>query len=74
MKSDKETLHMLGYFPPVAWADALKEKSLDKARLYELMREQEKQYNFDLVSDVEWLLEDIESFREALKKFNAGSR
>ncbi len=69
--TDHVTIAMLGYLPPVTWASAVKSFPDDKERIYELMRDQEEAYNFELVPDVEWLLEDKKSYREELRRIGS---
>lgn len=61
---------MLGYLRPVSWADALRNHKdcTNKERIYELMREQEAEFSFELIPDVEWLAGDAKAFKEALKE------
>ena len=60
--SDMEIIHMLGYLYPEKWADAIKiarndkQSGLSENRLWELIKEQEETYSFNLKEDVEELL------------------
>jgi hypothetical protein len=50
--------HLLGYLTPEHWKDVLKNyPQYDKDEVYRLMKEQEEAYAFNLISDVEELLE-----------------
>jgi hypothetical protein len=52
--------HLLGYLTPEQWADAIATHSSqsDRDRIGKLIRIQEKQYGFDLWSDVTTILEE----------------
>lgn len=68
MSADNEIVHMLGYLTPEQWADALDEgQGLNKKIIYELMMVQEQVYAFDLIKDVEAVVENLKRVRKRKK-------
>ena len=68
MSADNEIVHMLGYLTPKQWADALDERQgLNEKIIYELMRVQEQAYAFDLIKDVEAVIENLKRVRKRKK-------
>ena len=51
--SNKTLIHLLGYLTPAQWAHALLDKILDKKLILELIQEQEKEYGFGLLPDIQ---------------------
>lgn len=59
MSTSNEIVHMLGYLTPEQWADSLDVgQGFNKEIIYELMRIQEKVYDFDLIVEVEAIIEE----------------
>jgi len=66
--SDDAIINLLGYLKPVTWASAIFDFPEHRDRFFKLMREQEKEYGLDLVTDVEYLLNDSKAYKLALKE------